>query len=321
MTLRRPAADGGTVREVLTAGLSLGGAGCGGGTAGEIAPVSLEEDGNDVDALEAALAEGPVRLVHVIPNFHNPAGCTLSEAKRRRLVELTVHDVDAWLAATPADFRFAVKAQRGAAPRAFAETPEPGFPFLTDPRKIVRWKGVDATVEASPGGVYRVNVTGAKHAVGEYVEVDAPHRVVFTWDINPYWQVETDPSHASEVEVRFIAQDDEHTRVELEHRNIDRHGPGWEAVAGGVGSEGGWPLYLSRYGALFDEAGASGRELAPPRVGAIPELISDRAHPPPVGQRHPVAAGLVRLRHPGERRAQPSPERGVRDAERTDARA
>ena len=49
--------------------------------------------------------------------------------------------------------------------------PESVFPFLTDPQKIVRWKGVDATVEASPGGVYRVNVTGTNHAVGEYVEV------------------------------------------------------------------------------------------------------------------------------------------------------
>ncbi len=52
--------------------------------------------------------------------------------------------------------------------------PEAIFPFLTDPQKIVRWKGVDATVEASPGGAYRVNVTGVKHAVGEYVEVDPP---------------------------------------------------------------------------------------------------------------------------------------------------
>jgi uncharacterized protein YecE (DUF72 family) len=41
--------------------------------------------------------------------------------------------VAAWVAATPPDFRFAVKAQRGAIPRAFAAEPEPGFPFLTDP--------------------------------------------------------------------------------------------------------------------------------------------------------------------------------------------
>ena len=54
----------------------------------ELVPVPLEADGIDVAAVEAALAEGPVKLAHVIPNFHNPAGCTLSEAKRERLVEL-----------------------------------------------------------------------------------------------------------------------------------------------------------------------------------------------------------------------------------------
>jgi 2-aminoadipate transaminase len=54
----------------------------------ELVPVPLEADGLDVEALEAALAEGPVKLAHVIPNFHNPAGCTLSAAKRARVVEL-----------------------------------------------------------------------------------------------------------------------------------------------------------------------------------------------------------------------------------------
>jgi 2-aminoadipate transaminase len=54
----------------------------------ELVPVPLESDGLDVGALEAALAEGPIRLAHIIPNAHNPAGCTLSDAKRARLVEL-----------------------------------------------------------------------------------------------------------------------------------------------------------------------------------------------------------------------------------------
>ena len=59
-------------------------------------------------------------------------------------------------------------------------SPEAVFPFLTEPEKIVLWKGVDAVVEAAPGGVYRVNVTGTKHAVG--VRRDrSPNRVVFTW--------------------------------------------------------------------------------------------------------------------------------------------
>lgn len=54
----------------------------------EFVPIPLEADGMDVDAVEAALEAGPLKLLHAIPNFHNPAGCTLSEEKRRRLVAL-----------------------------------------------------------------------------------------------------------------------------------------------------------------------------------------------------------------------------------------
>ncbi len=71
---------------------------------------------------------------------------------------------------------------------------------------------------------------------------------MFSWDINPQWQIETDPDQTSEVEVRFISETPERTRVELEHRNLDRHGNGWEAVRAGVSGDGGWPLYLQRFG-------------------------------------------------------------------------
>jgi DNA-binding transcriptional MocR family regulator len=54
----------------------------------ELVPVPLEEDGLDVEEFERALAEGPVKFAHVIPNFHNPAGCTLAQGKRERLVQL-----------------------------------------------------------------------------------------------------------------------------------------------------------------------------------------------------------------------------------------
>ena len=54
----------------------------------ERVPVPLEADGVDLAAFEAALDQGPVKLAHIIPNAHNPAGCTLSAAKRVRLVEL-----------------------------------------------------------------------------------------------------------------------------------------------------------------------------------------------------------------------------------------
>lgn len=81
---------------------------------------------------------------------------------------------------------------------------------------------------------------------------EPPTRVVFSWDIGPTWQLETDPDNTSEVEVRFVAEDAERTRVELLHRNLDRHGPGWPGVGEAVASDGGWPLYLARYAALFD---------------------------------------------------------------------
>ena len=59
-----------------------------GRTGAELVGVALESDGIDVGAVRAALAEGPVKLAHIIPNFHNPAGCTLSVEKRGALVEL-----------------------------------------------------------------------------------------------------------------------------------------------------------------------------------------------------------------------------------------
>jgi uncharacterized protein YndB with AHSA1/START domain len=80
---------------------------------------------------------------------------------------------------------------------------------------------------------------------------DPPHRVVFSWDIGPQWQVESNPELTSEVEVRFVAEGPTRTRVELEHRDIDRHGPGWQSLADGIGGDEGWPLYLDRYASLL----------------------------------------------------------------------
>ena len=58
----------------------------------------------------------------------------------------------------------------------------------------------------------------------------------------PDWQLETDPSHASEVEVRFVLQSPDRTRLERTSL-VDRHGPGWEGVRDGVEGDAGWPLY------------------------------------------------------------------------------
>jgi hypothetical protein len=77
---------------------------------------------------------------------------------------------------------------------------------------------------------------------------------VFSWDISPRWQIEADPAQTSEVEVRFVPEAPDRTRVELEHRHLDRHGSGWDSVREGVDGDQGWPLYLTRYRALFGEA-------------------------------------------------------------------
>ncbi len=69
---------------------------------------------------------------------------------------------------------------------------------------------------------------------------EPPHRVVFSWEINTRWQIETDPERTSEVEVRFTAQAPDRTLAELEHRRLDRHGEGWEQMRDAVGS--GWSL-------------------------------------------------------------------------------
>jgi uncharacterized protein YndB with AHSA1/START domain len=82
---------------------------------------------------------------------------------------------------------------------------------------------------------------------------EPPNRVVFSWDIGPRWNIEADPELTSEVEVRFVAETPLRTRVELEHRRLDRHGPGWEALTDAVAGDEGWPLYLARYRALLTD--------------------------------------------------------------------
>ncbi len=115
---------------------------------------------------------------------------------------------------------------------------------------------VETRFEARVGGhIYDRAADGSECRWARVLAYEPPTRVVFSWDISPRWHLEADPSHASEVEVRFVAVRPEQTRVELEHRNLDRHGPGWESVRDGVGEDGGWPLYLARYADLV--AGAA----------------------------------------------------------------
>jgi uncharacterized protein YndB with AHSA1/START domain len=105
------------------------------------------------------------------------------------------------------------------------------------------------------GAIYDRAADGSECRWARILAYEPPDRVVFSWDISPQWQIETNPDLTSEVEVRFVAAGPDRTRVELEHRHLDRHGPGWQSVADGVDSDGGWPLYLARYAALLGSAG------------------------------------------------------------------
>jgi uncharacterized protein YndB with AHSA1/START domain len=106
----------------------------------------------------------------------------------------------------------------------------------------------ETVFEARVGGhIYDRGVDGSECRWARVLAYEPPDRVVFSWDISPQWQIETDLDKTSEVEVRFVPEAPDRTRVELEHRSLDRHGDGWEAVREGVDSEGGWPLYLRRY--------------------------------------------------------------------------
>ena len=103
------------------------------------------------------------------------------------------------------------------------------------------------------GHIYDRAVDGSECRWARILAYEPPVRVVFSWDIGPQWQLESERENTSEVEVRFVAEAPERTRVDLEHRNIDRHGPGWQAVNEGVADEAGWSLYLARYAALFTD--------------------------------------------------------------------
>ena len=100
--------------------------------------------------------------------------------------------------------------------------------------------------------IYDVGEDGSRCRWARVLDFEPPSRVVFCWDIGPTWQVESDASRTSEVEVLFIPETPDRTRVELEHRHLDRHGEGWRSVADGVGGDAGWPLYLRRYRELID---------------------------------------------------------------------
>src|SRR5690606_9912010 len=111
--------------------------------------------------------------------------------------------------------------------------------------------GVDiaeTVFEPKVGGfLYDRGVDGSVCRWARVLAYDPPDRLLLSWDISPRWQLEEDPQKASEWEVRFVAESSQRTRVEIEHRKLERHGEGWESARDGVAADQGWPLYLQRY--------------------------------------------------------------------------
>jgi uncharacterized protein YndB with AHSA1/START domain len=108
----------------------------------------------------------------------------------------------------------------------------------------------ETVFESKVGGhIYDRAEDGSECHWARILVFEPPSRVVFSWDIGPTWQIEPNPDLTSEVEVRFTEDAPDRTRVELEHRNLDRHGPGWEGIRQGVDE--GWPIYLERFAAVL----------------------------------------------------------------------
>jgi uncharacterized protein YndB with AHSA1/START domain len=111
-----------------------------------------------------------------------------------------------------------------------AARPETVFGFFTDPSLLVRWMGLEATVDPRPGGVLRIRVNGGSTVRGEFVEAVAPSRLVFTWGFE-----EADgllPAGASTVEVT-LTPDGDGTLLRLVHRDLpaaarEQHDAGWD---------------------------------------------------------------------------------------------
>jgi len=105
----------------------------------------------------------------------------------------------------------------------------------------------EAVLEPREGGRwYERGTDGSECDWGRVLAWEPPHRLVVTWQINGRWQYDPDPEHASEIEVRFVADGPEQTTVELDHRLLDRLVDG-QALHDGIRGGGGWSAILERF--------------------------------------------------------------------------
>ena len=127
---------------------------------------------------------------------------------------------------------------------------------------ILQAELAEMVFEAREGGhVYDRGVDGSECHWARVLVYEPPTRVVLSWDVSPRWQIEQDHARTSEVEVRFVPEGPARTRVEVEHRHLERHAEGWEQLRDAVASPDGWPLTLRRFAErlLGHRSAAAGR--------------------------------------------------------------
>lgn len=113
---------------------------------------------------------------------------------------------------------------------------------------IAKQPFAEITVEPRAGGRWFERAAdGSECEWGRVLAWEPPHRVVFSWHLQADWKFDPDPERASEVEIRFFAEGADKTRLELEHRKLERHGTGWEQVRASVDSPGGWSAILENF--------------------------------------------------------------------------
>jgi uncharacterized protein YndB with AHSA1/START domain len=113
-----------------------------------------------------------------------------------------------------------------------------------------------AVIEGRAGGrIYSEQADGTDCDWGRVLVWEPPQRFVMAWQVGPTWQYEPELAKSSEVEVRFTAQPDGGTRVDLEHRNFERHGsgPGLAAMRSAIDSPKGWRVLLDLFRDRADE--------------------------------------------------------------------
>jgi uncharacterized protein YndB with AHSA1/START domain len=122
---------------------------------------------------------------------------------------------------------------------AIAASPETVWQFLVDPDKATRWMGQAASFDPRPGGLYRVEVIPGNTARGEFVEIDAPRRLVYTWGWEEGQSSKVAPGSTT-IEIELVPSG-EGTTLLFSHRGL----PSAESAQSHAH---GWDHYLERLG-------------------------------------------------------------------------